>query len=123
MRRIALLLVLLLLLPARGWAGDVMAVRMAAGVAQALAHPAVRPAAAPDECHEHHGGHHAEAAPEASAQPDACTTCQVCQACHAPVLTSALPGLLPAPPAVPPQTAEQQHTSAERTPGFKPPIS
>lgn len=118
-----MLLVLLLLLPARGWAGDVMAVRMAASVADMAMHQIGASATASDECHEHHGGHHANAASEAQAQADACTTCQVCQVCHAPMLTTALPGLPPGLPAVLPQTAEQQHTSAERTPGFKPPIS
>ena len=119
MRRIALLLVLLILLPARGWTGDVMAVRMAAGAAQAVAHQAM-----PDECHEHHGGHHA-AMPEAeaSAQADACGTCHVCQICHTPALAPALPILLAGSAPVPPQAVDQGHTSAERAPGFKPPIS
>lgn len=135
MRRLAFIL-LILLMPLRGWAGDAMAIQMAL-------HPGVPHAAATEAApgSEHHGAtaqadHRNQAQPANavdctdhaaadSAAPDShCQTCTMCQACHSLAITlpaSALPGAEPlnALPLLP----AQFFASADRAPGLKPPIS
>lgn len=123
-----LLLLLIALLPLRGWvaqsmAGDMLQQR-AAMVAEA-AQPAPATATPDHDCM----GHDAPApqqAPEhdVSHGQDDCPTCASCQACSSVALS-------PAPPALPalrftqprPQTVARVHASAEPATALKPPIS
>ena len=137
MRRLVLAL-MIVLLPLRGWAGDVMAVEMAsmaiATKSEAVRAPEIGVTAAFDQqnralgttqtlpdCHVQLAGH-----PELSksANNDHCGTCQACQACHTVALSPssldvtvsfASPQLRPARAAA--------FTSASAVLGQKPPIS
>lgn len=109
--RIAVLVLMLVLLPLRGWAGAAMSVD----------HPAMAPAVAAAFTGDHaaaeappcHGESHA--APAAAAQPadGGCATCGLCDVCHSPLLGSLWPGPLPPqPPAMQPQPLPERFTSA-----------
>ncbi len=129
--RLLFLALMITLLPLRGWVGDVMAVERIGQAPTAAQH-----ASAPQrDCHEtpaHHGpadaaSHeetaHATGQGSAHASGD-CAGCTVCQICHS-VALAGVPS--PAPAATLtmalPQTQVRLHASAERAPGFKPPIS
>lgn len=114
------------LLPLRGWVGEAMAGQMIAqqlaAVAQATTPADDAATGAHTDCH---GQVTADAPPaaEASSSMD-CGSCTSCQVCHsvamaAPALTAAAP--LQPHPALP--AYGRQFASAERSPGFKPPIS
>jgi hypothetical protein len=117
--RVLIALILIALLPLRGWAGDVMAVHMSAPTAQHVMGHA--------ECHEH--GQPAQAATQPQASPDSSTghssgSCASCQTCSTVAL------LLPAMPvhAVAyafgvPSWAWTAYTSVDIALGQKPPIS
>ena len=135
MRRLAFVL-LILLLPLRGWSGDAMAIQMV--LQQGMAHAA---SGEPMQSAEHHDAtaqaehRHAAQAEDAgdctdlqstdsAARDSHCQTCTMCQACHSLAITmpaSALPGAEPL-NAVP-SLAAQHFASADRAPGLKPPIS
>jgi len=122
--RILLLAVMITLLPLRGWVGDAMAMELGAHAMAAAQAEAVHAAA--DDCHEH--GQAQANAPTAAEHSEAhgqdCGNCSACQICHSVALASALPTFSTAAlPAVPPVGTSRQLTSAERAPGFKPPIS
>jgi len=124
--RVLFLALMIALLPLRGWVGDAMAMDMAAA--------ALEPAGMASDCPGH-------AAPQATpadrpagmeqgtdpAESHAgtdCSHCGACQICHSVALTPmALPLAAAALPAVVPTSSTRQPASAERTPGFKPPIS
>lgn len=147
--RFLLLVLMIALLPLRGWMGDAMATDMAAS--QGRAHQI---AAKTMASHAHSAGesdhfHHEMTAPEttqAGAQPDTpsasasnpdcldhaadasahgqCGSCPACQACHTVALSSA--GLTPRPvfhPFTLPASAAAQFASAEAALSQKPPIS
>jgi hypothetical protein len=127
-----LLLVMVLLLPLRGWVGEAMAAQMlqqhvaaaesmvaTAGAGHQHANPA---ASAHHDCDEH-----AASAPvddgKAEAKAD-CPTCSACQVCS----SVALSPYSAAPPAAAvtqprPQTVPHAHASAEPLLAFKPPKS
>lgn len=139
--RFLLLALMIALLPLRGWVGDAMAMKMIES--------AQRPAEDATNLIANHSSktwantgfeaqsevmHHAEcpdhaalsAAPADSPHPDDsadCATCTACQICHTLALTpmtlhiasAALPAGLP-------QASAHLFASAERAPGFKPPI-
>lgn len=127
--RMFLLALMIALLPLRGWLGDVMAIEQV-GQARTAAHTSDLHS----DCHEaqlHHGQLDAtheglatgsEQGPVQAASD--CTGCTACQICHSvalagwPEVSSA--ALLPTAVA---QTPARLHASAERAPGFKPPIS
>lgn len=131
-----LFLLLIALLPLRGWVADSMAGDMLqahlgsaaatatatghhAGAGDCMDHGAPVPAAQPAE----HG-----AMPHGDAQPQAadgdCPTCATCQACSSVALgaTVHLPGATRLSQAIPP-TAELAYFSAEPATVLKPPIS
>ncbi|MEQ1657719.1 MAG: hypothetical protein ABL896_02980 [Hylemonella sp.] len=123
--RVLFLALMIALLPLRGWVGDVMAMNMTTA--------ALLPAEAPDAPTRHHepaAQTHGQAndcpghtGAGASASAD-CSTCTACQICHSVALTPAVPQLVSSLlPTDRPQTTIRQYASAERAPGFKPPIS
>lgn len=139
----ALFLVLLIaLLPLRGWAGDAMAVDMLAQPAVAIENVAVdavstghkHPIQAANgmtshaQCMEHTPGVMAsDHTPDAQGAPvpphhdNHCTTCQACSAI--PVALQAAVPLLPVTLHSVPHYAGPAFASAEPARGFKPPIS
>lgn len=146
MRRLVLVL-MLVLLPLRGWLGEAMATEMAltAAVVATPAHSPCADHAAVQAAHPAHGTHEpaAAAAPHAqhaAASPTADDTphcpghaeatagdgpgCLGCQACHALALTADVPAP-PAgrPPAERPAASPAAFRSAVPAPGLKPPIS
>jgi len=117
MRRVLLLLILVALLPLRGWAGDAMAIQMAT-----QAHSS-RLAAAADAPPAHAKCHEMQAEPTSPAQ-DHCETCASCQACFTVAITiPAMPSATQTLPHGLPQAASAQFTSAILALGHKPPIS
>lgn len=114
---------MIVLLPLRGWVGDAMAMEMEMmAPATAQAEPASdmhTDMAMMDDCPGHAAAHDG-----AQAKTVDCNTCTVCQICHAVALTPSVPYLAPAPlPASRPPAVAPHFASAERAPGFKPPIS
>lgn len=127
--RLLVLALMIALLPLRSWAGDAMAVEVAA---QALGGPAPAGQAAMDDCHPQHGqaaghamGHDAAPADTQGEHTSTdCDTCSACQICHSVALTAVLPqALAPVLPAIAPQSSQTRYASAEPAPGLKPPIS
>ncbi|MFZ3128104.1 MAG: hypothetical protein WA136_08815 [Rhodoferax sp.] len=139
----ALFLVLLIaLLPLRGWAGDAMAVDMLAqptvaienvatdAVSTVESHPMHAESAMDShaQCMEHApgdmaNGHtsHVQGAPVPPHHNNHCTTCQACSAI--PVALQAAVPLLPVTLHSVPHYAGPAFASAEPARGFKPPIS
>lgn len=138
--RLFVIIVLMTLLPLRGWAGDGMAIRMAIGMTSSMAGhhgPTQAQAAAPNpvvaehaDCVEH--ASMAAAQPTApgdkgagSASPDHCSTCPTCQACFTVGLlvpTIELPAQLPR-TAFQHDRAAAVFASADLAHSQKPPIS
>jgi len=129
------LALMIALLPLRGWVGDAMAMEIAAETLEesVLAIESVASnahSARADAISDAKNTMHPEC-PDHVASPDDtphaasdCNTCADCQICHSVALTPTLPQLAPAAvPAAQPQTAARLFASAERAPGFKPPIS
>jgi hypothetical protein len=114
------------LLPLRGWVGDAMAAQMAS---TALAHTGAAahhtmhdapadPALALHDCAGHDDRHE-----QAGTTQGDCSTCTACQICHSVALTPPLPHRTPASlTSGQPQASHPHFASAERAPGFKPPI-
>lgn len=123
--RILFLAFMIALLPLRSWVGDAMAMGLGSHAMTAAQAEVMPPAAA--DCHDHSG--HAPvldhlAAQHSEAHDQDCGSCSACQICHSVALASALPSYTPSPlPDVPPASATRQLASAERAPGYKPPIS
>jgi hypothetical protein len=134
MRRFVLTL-MIVLLPLRGWVGDAMAMDFAAGTQDSTvfaieseahhAHPAMADAASHAENTMHADCPDHAASPDDTLQAASdCDNCTACQICHAVALTPTLPQLTSAAlPAAQPPAAAPLFASAERAPGFKPPIS
>lgn len=129
------LALMIALLPLRGWVGDAMAMEMAAETLE-------EPASAIESVANNNHSARADALSEAknTMHPDCpdhvassdgtphaasdCNTCANCQICHSVALTPTLPQLAQAAvPAAQPQATAALFASAERAPGFKPPIS
>ncbi|WP_156404496.1 hypothetical protein [Curvibacter sp. PAE-UM] len=123
-----LLALMIALLPLRGWVGDVMAMEKVSGALSSV-HAAESMHQGQHEaqpCHEHAGDAHAAptGVDDSSHAGGDCASCTVCQICHSVALTSLLPLVTAAAlPTVAPHTHAVLHASAERAPGFKPPIS
>lgn len=115
------LLVLIALLPLRGWVADGMAVQM---LGQRTAAAAAEQHHAPASDCAQHAGMQTAHGEQQEATHDDCPTCASCQACSAAVMllasTSAAPLMFGAQP---PQPHTSHFASAERAPAFKPPIS
>ena len=122
--RFLLVILLIALTPLRSWAGDAMAIRMAAGT-QGTGHTEVAKAtSAREDCA---GGHHNAAPTQTSAgqeSQDHCANCAFCQACFTVALTG-LPAVLAplVPHNSPPWAGLKFFASAEVALGQKPPIS
>lgn len=138
--RLALVLVVMTMLLARGWMGQAMAMDMAmtspAPVALHAGHDAPAKAAPGHAGHDRaaadspppcHGSTDTVAAHDAPAPAEAashCGTCTLCQVCHSVAMTDAAAGRPAfALPQVAPTSAAPRFASAEPKPGFKPPIS
>ena len=137
-----LLILMIVLAPLRGWAGEVMALQMAAQqlaaavskpVANGLAlaeHPpgSVKSATLHGDCM---GSSYDEAAAAVAAQEShdvhaatQCPTCSACQSCSLPALAALIriPSVIQLSHAVP-TLGGTTFSSAEPAPGLKPPIS
>ena len=128
--RILLIALLLILLPLRGWMGDVMAIEMLKGPESAIkiiaAYASQTGATAELDInlaasHAHCADHDDE---DASPAHDACTHCSACQICHSVALTTTPPELSHAaqPHPLRPKPG-LQFASATPAPRLKPPIA
>ncbi len=135
--RLLFVALMIALLPLRGWVGDAMAMTPEAH-AMPASHPGHTPVVHADladchghadmaDCHGHPGMAHADhgtpEAHDAHAATD-CGSCSACQICHSVALAPMLPAFAAdVQPASAPQSATRELASAERAPGYKPPIS
>lgn len=121
-----LLLVMVLLLPLRGWMGVAMAGDMVQQHVAVSAEVVAMPQAAHD-CDGHHAAGASEATAaesEAGAQPESgdCPTCAYCQACSSVVLLPpAARAALPPLPNPVPSLSQAGYTSPAPLLAFKPP--
>lgn len=123
-----LLVLMIALMPMRGWAGDLMAVEMATQRVAVTDGNAAAASALHADCAGH--SHAETAAATDSAEPQDvhagahCNTCIACQVCSstALVVQTGLTSVSTVSHGVPP-IAGAAFTSAEPAPGFKPPIS
>jgi hypothetical protein len=122
------ILLMIALLPIRGWVGDAMAADMLTQRLHTLAPvqaATTQPADAHADCHGKTVAHN-PAQPVAGNAPDIadCGSCASCQVCHSLVLAAAsgTASAVSAPHAAPPVRGTH-FASAEPTRGFKPPIS
>ncbi len=123
--RALFLALLIAVLPLRSWLGDVMALERIAPVptAQSEQVTAHGDAHAAGDCHGAMGHPDAGAA-DASPGDGDCHGCTACQICHSVALGVAPPPAITAVrPTLAPPTSLPRYVSAERAPGFKPPIS
>ena len=127
------ILIMIALLPIRGWVGDVMAADMVTqrmvAVAQAASQvqqPADAGADPHADCHGKAAAHSPASQPAADTHTAAadCGNCTSCQVCHS-VAMAPTAGADPAPPAhsAAPAPRGTHFASAETAHGFKPPIS
>lgn len=136
--RFLVLVVMIVLLPLRGWAGDAMATQMAsaeiaiesgaAGSHKTRAtasfdhkNPVVESLHAMPDCHEQMASH---GSTDNAANDDHCGTCQACQACHTVALSPSAMGMTLSfmSPLLRP-THASAFTSAASALGQKPPIA
>jgi hypothetical protein len=142
-----LLILMIALLPVRGWLGDAMAMQLVQAPASAAhLHQHASDVAVADRAIAHHGDHaaHADHADHANhadhaaheaglckagdadkaCEPSLHVQCGTCQMCHS--VAASLPEALALPSAVPQGTPgfhASAFVSAEPAPAFKPPIS
>ena len=138
--RLLLVAIMIVLLPVRGWVGDVMATRMAAPgallQATGTSTTGTHAHAATDPAHDHVAqqataltaisdcADHAGAGTGSWSDNSACKSCVVCQVCHTVALelsTAYFSGLVLAPWV--PRSVAPRFASADRALGLKPPIS
>lgn len=129
--RLLLLILMIALMPLRGWAGEAMSVAMAAEqlmmVHETPSDIGKTNAAHPD-CMGHSGHETTATGDSGDAEGDQvaghCPTCSACQVCSSAALALQIriPLLLAAPHGLP-SVGGISYTSAEPAPGFKPPIS
>lgn len=120
-----LLLVMIVLLPLRGWAGDAMAAEMSARQVQNAAVAVASQGQAPhhEAAHDDCAGHALDPQAGPAAQDADCPTCAMCQACSALALVSfAADTGAAAPGQQHPSGAFARFASADEARGFKPPI-
>ncbi len=139
--RFLLLALMIALLPLRGWVGDAMAMQMvnpalqAPGIATVSIAPRADMAGHEAEIDVHHAAMTHADCPGHASRADVpmdslhqtegadCATCALCQICHTVALTPVSLHIAAALlPAAQPQTSSHLFASAERAPGFKPPI-
>ena len=120
--RYLVVVLMILLLPLRGWTGDAMATHMASTAvgleAQVAAADKTGTVA---DCAGHQAGEQTDSSVPKSAGVE---TCQACQACHTVALSASptIAGVLFAAPTAP-LAAAAQFTSADAALGQKPPIA
>ena len=123
MRRLLMVLLLVALLPLRSWAGDAMAIQMAANEAK----PAVtrmHQHADLGNCHEMQASADTVAAMPESPTSGHCATCAFCQACFTSALAMPVTTVDAQPlPYALPQLHSSSYTSAILALSQKPPIS
>ena len=124
MRRLFIIL-MIVLLPLRSWAGDLMAVSMSAHAVAVASSPVVAKHAAVDakDCADHVAPF-VETADSGAADDGHCKTCVTCQICHSALLLSVATVATSAPGAShlkPPVAAG--FASAQLANSVKPPIS
>jgi hypothetical protein len=118
-----LLLVMIALLPLRGWVAEAMAGEM---LEQRVAMAAVQDVAAHQPAHDcmGHDTGTAQPAGEQAAHGADCPTCASCQVCSAVALGFAAQPQAAVGYSQPrPHSPDRAHRSAERAQAFKPPIS
>jgi hypothetical protein len=126
------LILMMALLPLHGWAGAAMSSapgHEAPGPVHAAA-PAhgltdADPGAADPDCLEHApAAHHHGAGTQTSTGTGSCPTCPTCHACSPAALVAAITAAAAEGFGAPrPQRDHSRFASADRAPGFKPPIS
>lgn len=127
------LLIMIVLLPIRGWVGDVMAAEMVTQRITAVAQmPVQAQQPAPAGADSHADCHGKAAADNPASQPAGdsntaaadCGNCTSCQVCHSVAMVMA-PGVAAVAPAhsAAPTLRGTHFASAEPARGFKPPIS
>lgn len=125
------ILLLIALLPLRGWVGEAMAGEMLAQRTAAAAAHAAQPHDGDAGQHEAHGsghdcmdGHAAAPADGTDAQHGDCPTCAACQVCSSVALGIDMPSTITATFAhVPPAWRDIHFASAEPVRAVEPPIS
>lgn len=126
--RVLFLTLMIALTPLRVWVGDAMAIgSVSPSLVASQATHAGAPAAMTD-CPGHDGSHETAAADPGQdllhGSDDDCASCSSCQICHTVALAALLPrATAAAAPWATPQATLTRYASAERAPGFKPPIS
>ena len=127
------ILIMIALLPIRGWVGDVMAADMVTQRLATLAQVTVMAPQPADATADPHADCHGKAAAHSPASPPAghsdmavtdCGNCTSCQVCHSVAMVMA-PGVAAVAPAhsAAPTLRGTHFASAEPARGFKPPIS
>lgn len=126
------LLIMIALLPIRGWVGDVMAAEMVTQRIAAAAQVPVQaqPSAPADDshadCHGKAAAHNpvSQPADDSNTAATDCGNCTSCQVCHSVVMapTAGAEPMAPTHSAAPPLRGTH-FASAEPARGFKPPIS
>jgi hypothetical protein len=118
-----LLLVMIALLPLRGWVGNAMAGEM---LQQSVAVAASQTDAVQAPAHDcmGHGTTAQQPLEESTAMGGDCPTCASCQVCSAVALAVSAPPQAGSAYSQPrPETPDRLHRSADRAQAFKPPIS
>lgn len=124
-----IVILMIALLPLRTWAGDIMAIQMAAPTHAEQSTTVSDTASSVHEMQTVEAdcpGHSASAAGGVSpdSSPDACSTCVTCQICHSVAIAVSVPDLLAqASFAQAPAFDTPHFTSAEPALSQKPPIS
>lgn len=119
--RLFLLTLTIVLLPLRGWVGDVMA--MQSSVPE---QPVAMVMSVHDNCQEmqQHGMHEPSVEVDTAHAEEDCGNCTACEICHSLALAAALLPAPAAPARLPqPSALTRLHASADPHPGFKPPIA
>lgn len=120
--RYLVIILMIVLLPLRGWAGDSMATQMASkAVSIEAGDGRTQAMSAATDCAGHQVSKQADS-PESKSENG--ETCQACQACHTVALSSrtAIDSILFEAPS-PPLVTATQFTSADTALGQKPPIA
>lgn len=122
------LLLLIALLPLRGWVGDAVAAEMLVQHSAAAQHGSASPATQDHRLPHHDCAEHADAGTsgEAAAQTDvsACAACASCQVCSSVAMAWTAPaGLLPALAPMRPGSDGPRYASADPARELRPPIA
>ena len=124
--RLLFLVLMMALMPLRGIAGDVMAIRMATQLPSQAAAVDAAPSGTTADHADCMGHNEAAAGPGPAQSPDNkghCATCPACQVCFSVALPLVAPTWSAAPlPHTVPSVSDSTFISAFAAPGLKPPI-